>query len=91
MADEIAVFATPDVGRVFLLCRRCRHVVPHYRCYGSADEPGIGRCRWCGSNEFCPGRIANWWAAVWVLGVGWLWRKTLRGFQMWDPRMPIRQ
>ena len=86
---ESVAFATSDVGRFFLGCRRCSRVVPHYRCYGSQREPGIGTCR-CGNNEFSPMRIPEWKAAIWVLAVGWFWRKTIRRLDMWDPRTPMR-
>lgn len=86
---ETVAFATPEVGRFFLGCRRCARVVPQYRCYGSQDAPGVGLCK-CGNNTFSPMVIAEWRAAVWVLVIGWVWRKTIRGYEMWDPRIATR-
>jgi hypothetical protein len=88
MGERVA-FTTAEVGRFFLGCRRCARVVPQYRCYGSAKEPGAGLCR-CGGNEFSPMVIPEWKAALWVLIVGWLWRKTILQREMWDPRIAVR-
>ena len=85
---QTVAFTTPTVGRFFLGCRRCGRVVPQYRCYGSQDEPGAGRCR-CGHYEFSPIRIAEWRAAAWVLTC-LVWRKWVRKCDMWDPRIAMR-
>lgn len=86
--DKVA-FTTPGVDRVFLACDRCQRTVPHYRVYGRRQTtPGM--CR-CGCSQFRPTILPEWAAAWWVLGVGWLWRKTIRREVDWDPRMPIRQ
>ena len=83
------IFTTPGVLRVFLACDACRRVVPHYRVYGSkAVTPG--KCR-CGQTQYRPTTLPEWKAALWVLGAGWLWRKTICRQVEWDPRMPIRQ
>jgi hypothetical protein len=87
---ERAVFTTDDVGRVFLGCKECRRIMPHYRAYGPATKRGVGQCK-CGSTMFRPIRIAEIRAAWWVVVVGWLWRKTIRKETLWDPRMPVRQ
>ena len=86
--NEVA-FASPEVGRFFLGCKRCSHVVPQYRCYGSQDEPGVGLCRHCGNHTFSPMVLPEWRAALWVLGC-YLWRKKFRGYDMWDPRIAMR-
>jgi hypothetical protein len=88
--SEQALFTTPEVARVFLTCAGCHRIMPHYRAYGSQLEPGVGRCRSCGQTQFRPSRIPEWKAAWWLLVVGWLWRKTIRKYAMWDPRMPVR-
>jgi hypothetical protein len=85
---EAVAFATPEVGRFFLGCRRCARVVPQYRCYGSQDEPGVGRCR-CGNNTFSPMTIPEWRAALWVVWC-YVWRKKIRGYEMWDARIALR-
>jgi hypothetical protein len=87
------VFSTPDVGRVFLVCHTCHRVKPHWDISPSdADgEDGDGRCRHCGDNTVIPFRIPEWHAAWWVLVKGWLWRKTIRRKERWDPRLPWRQ
>ena len=83
------VFTTPDIGRIFIACE-CGRVMPHYRVYGiEKAQPGDGLCR-CGGRTFRPVRLPEWKAAIWVLVVGWLWRKTIKGYREWDPRMPIR-
>lgn len=85
-----AVFATADMGRIFIACQECRKVMPHYRIYGRrVTKATDGRCQ-CGSTTFKPIRLPEWKAALWVVGVGWLWRKTIRKEREWDPRMPIR-
>lgn len=82
-----AVFTTPGVLRVFLACDRCQRVVPHYRVYGAnATTPG---CCPCGNIQYRPVTIPEWKAAIWVLVVGWFWRKTVRRCAEWDPRMPV--
>jgi hypothetical protein len=83
------VFTTPGVSRIFIACDACRRVVPHYRVYGS-QRVASGRCK-CGNVQFRPTQLPEWKAAIWVLVIGWLWRKTIRKEQEWDPRMPIRQ
>lgn len=82
-------FTTPGVSRVFIACDSCRRVVPHYRVFGSRAA-AAGCCR-CGGTQYRPTVLPEWKAALWVLVVGWLWRKTLRRQAEWDPRMPIRQ
>lgn len=84
---QVAVFATPEVGRIFLACDACQRVVPHYRAYG---PPATARCR-CGGTLYRPVRIPEWQAAWRVLVVGWLWRKTICRRTLWDPRMPVQQ
>jgi hypothetical protein len=89
---NIVAFATPEVRRLFIACRQCRRIQPHYRAYpppGSKAYDRGGQCS-CGHTEFAPVRIPEWRAAWWVLAVGWLWRKTIRGETNWDPRMPHR-
>lgn len=86
---QVVAFTTPDVGRIFIACDRCHRVMPHYRVYGKKSKPTDGQCR-CGGLQFRPRRLPEWQAAWWVLVVGWLWRKTLRKYPEWDPRMPIR-
>lgn len=89
-APPHVALAEGDVGRVFLGCYRCRRVMPHWRAYATHPTPTDGVCR-CGATHFRPVRIPEWQAAIWVLVVGWLWRKTIRGETQWDPRMPVRQ
>lgn len=92
MADSVA-FTTPQVARFFLACRTCFRVKPHWEV-SPADvdnEDGDGRCRTCGDNTFIPYHIPEWRAALLVLGMGWLWRKTLRRKDRWDPRVPMRR
>ena len=88
MAEQ-AVFTTPDVGRVFLTCKDCGRVKPHYHIYPNLGEPAKPRCR-CGSFYFRPKQISEVVAAWWVLVVGYLWRKTILHADQWDPRMPVR-
>lgn len=84
-------FADDKVGRVFIACRVCGRVVPHYRVYGRVVKNITDGMCYCGRAEFAPVRIPEWRAAIWVLVVGWLWRKTIKREQEWDPRMPIRR
>jgi hypothetical protein len=84
-------FTTPGIDRVFIACDRCGRVMPHYRVYGQkVARVTDGLCR-CGGSTFRPRRLPEWRAAWWVLLVGWLWRKTIRGAAEWDPRVPLRQ
>jgi hypothetical protein len=87
--SEDVAFATPEIGRFFLGCRRCARVVPQYRCYGSQDEAGVGLCR-CGNNTFSPMVIPEWRAALWLLGC-YVWRKQILKKDMWDPRIAVRK
>lgn len=82
-------FATDDVQRIFIACRTCGRVQPHYRAYPPPGSPETGRCP-CGSIDYRPVRLAEWRAAWWVLVVGWFWRKTIKHERQWDPRMPWR-
>ena len=81
-------FTTPDVQRVFLACKECRRLKPHYDLYAKI---GYGKplCK-CGSIFYRPTRIPEWKAAWLVLVVGWLWRNKIRKCDQWDPRLPIR-
>ena len=85
---DVVAFSTPGIGKIFLGCRLCRRVVPQYRCYGNLHEPGIGLCR-CGSNEFSPMPIAEWYAA-WLVLSRLVWRKWILKRAMWDPRISQR-
>lgn len=87
--DEQAAFTTPDVGRIFIACDHCARVMPHYKVYGRMSKPTDGMCR-CGSRTYRPTRVPEWRAMLWVLVVGWFWRKTIQQETEWDPRMPIR-
>lgn len=83
-------FTTPEVGRVFITCQGCARVMPHYRVYGrKVTKPTDGVCA-CGGSFFRPTRLPEWKAMLWVLVVGWIWRKTIRREVEWDPRMPLR-
>jgi hypothetical protein len=85
---ERTAFTTPDVARVFIACDRCHRVKPHYAVYGKkASRSNL--CK-CGNNQYRPVHLPEWQAALWVLVVGWFWRKVLRRESEWDPRMPIR-
>jgi hypothetical protein len=90
-AEEVAVFATPEVSRIFLACDRCRRVRPHYQVYGRVPRSPLESLCKCGSNTFRPIHISEWNAAWRVLVVGFLWRKTILRKTEWDPRMPIRK
>lgn len=80
------VFTTPGIMRIFLGCTQCGRTVPHYRVYG---RKVAGDCR-CGNTSYRPKRLPEWQAAIWVLLVGWVWRKTILKREEWDPRMPLR-
>lgn len=83
------MFTTPTIGRIFIGCKDCLRVMPHYRIYGRRPtSPRDGQCR-CGGTQFRPVRLPEWKAAFWVVVVGWLWRKTINKQQEWDPRMPV--
>lgn len=88
---EWVPFTTPTEGRVFLTCDGCGRVVPHYHAAYSAEEAKQRRpgCRACGHAYFRVTRIPEWKAAWWLLVVGVLWRKTIRGMERWDPRTPV--
>lgn len=75
---------------MFLVCRDCRRMKPHYHVYAPNTAIGKPRCR-CGGVYFVPAALPEWRAAWLVLVVGWFWRKTVRGEQTWDPRLPIRE
>lgn len=83
-------FGTPGVSRVFLACQKCRKVKPHYHLYAPRGTVAKPRCR-CGSVYFTPIRISEVSAAFRVLVLGWLWRKVIRKYPHWDPRLPIRE
>lgn len=87
-ANAVA-FTTDGVSRVFISCRRCARVVPHYRCYGDPADKDVGSCK-CGFREYSPVVLSEWRAAAWVL-LCYAWRHKLRGRAHWDPRMPMRQ
>lgn len=90
MQRDVALFATPEVGRIFLACQTCGRTVPHYRVYGRVGATKTsGRCA-CGATMYRPIVLPAWKAAWWLLVVGWVWRKTMRREPEWDPRMPIR-
>lgn len=84
-------FADPHVGRVFIACDGCRRVKPHYEAYPPAGEKGSFGCPKCHQKFFRPIHLPEWRAALWVLGVGWFWRKTVLKKERWDPRVPIRE
>lgn len=88
--EPTVAFTSPGMGRIFIACDRCHRIMPHYRVYGRVvKRPTDGLCK-CGGALFRPRRINEVAAAWWVLVVGWLWRKTIRKEEEWDPRMPIR-
>lgn len=82
-------FSTPEVSRVFLACRDCGRVKPHYEIYPAIGEIAKGQCR-CGHTIFRPKHIPEWHAACRLLVIGWFWRGVVRRKSAWDPRMPIR-
>lgn len=91
--EQVAVFSTPEVGRIFIACRMCGRIMPHYVAYPPVGTRGKIGCK-CGHREYSPVTLPEWKAAWWVLVVGWLWRKTIRRMhdqKHWDPRLPIRQ
>jgi hypothetical protein len=87
-----AVFATPDVGRLFMICHVCHRVVPSWRLVGHAKQmPHLGCV--CGCQHVRPARIPEVQAAYWVLVRGLLIRRLLgrkRQQSEWDPRLPWR-
>lgn len=61
--------------------------MPSYRAYGNGIRMG---CK-CGNQTFRGRRLPEWRAAIWLLGVGYLWRKLILRKTDWDPRLPLRQ
>jgi len=87
MESERAVLAEDGIGRIFIACKECQRVMPHYRAYGPKEDPTSGMCK-CGGVLFRPTVLPEWKAAWWVLVRGWLIRKKLQKKELWDPRMP---
>lgn len=82
--------ATPTVGRVFIACKQCRRVVPHWRTNRLATEHKPIGCT-CGSLSCAYTRLPEWKAAYWVLVRGLLIRKWILRARLWDPRIPYRE
>lgn len=78
---------TPETGRVFVSCRDCRRLVPHY--YLADQRRAKLGCPRCGGLYFRPVQISEWRAAWFVLS-RLVWRKVVTRQRQWDPRMPMR-
>ena len=85
-SGEIAVGATPDVGRVFMLCNRCRSVVPMWRVMAKKRPKGYRMGCKCGSLDVRVGNLPEWKAAAYVIGA-FVWLKLIQRREQWDPRM----
>jgi hypothetical protein len=86
-SDKV-LWTTPHVARVFMICDKCRQIVPSWRLVGlKLQKSG---CR-CGCSKTWAMQIPEWKAAYWLLIRGWLIRKVLlRKTTNWDPRLPLR-
>jgi len=90
LKNEIAFGTTPAVGRVFVVCEKCRRVVPLWRCVTKKRSANQRTgCR-CGCPNVQPSIIPEWKAAYWVLVRGLLWRKWILRKAEWEPRLPAR-
>jgi len=91
LRGEHVLGASPDVGRVFMVCYECRRVVPAWRLVMSEAKPGtpIG-CR-CGSAHVKTATINALASGWWFFVRGLAWRKLVRRLKEWDPRVPVRK
>jgi hypothetical protein len=87
--DDRVLFATPEVGRVFMVCTECRRVRPAYEIVMRAGTYARVGCA-CGSKTHKPSNLSQMRAAWWLLVKGYLWRKAIRRQADWDPRLPLR-
>ena len=78
---------TPGVGRVFLRCKDCRRLIPHYRVSGKTAASNLA-CR-CGCPYMRPAHINDVLALAWVI-YAFVWRRLIRRLDDWEPRMPFR-
>ncbi len=85
---KVAIGASAEVGRNFLVCKECRRVVAQWHLLmerGERERPG---CR-CGSMYVRPAYIPQWRAALWLI-YGLVWRKWIRRKRLWDARLPVQ-
>lgn len=84
------LWATADVGRVFMVCYSCRRVVPAWRLIISKPRPNQRRGCVCGSGDVKSETIPEWRAGYWLLVRGFLIRRLIGRNAEWDPRLPLR-
>jgi hypothetical protein len=92
LKGRYAVGASPEVGRLFLVCKECRKVVPMWRCVATKENrlKRMG-CK-CGHQYVRPAHIPEWQAALWVVVVGLFWRRLIwQRKDDWDARIPWRK
>lgn len=90
--ERPTLWATPDVGRVFMVCTGpagCGRVVPVWRLVSAKPAPGDQGCR-CGNAYVRVKQIPAWQAAWWLFVRSWLIRKVILKKTNWDARMPVR-
>ncbi len=87
--DDRVLFASPTVGRVFMVCTDCQRIRPAYELVMKAGTFSKVGCA-CGSKYSKPTNPPVLRAVWWLLVKGYLWRKAIRRLTNWDPRLPMR-
>lgn len=93
LTGRVAIGASPQVSRVFLVCNDCQRVVPMWRCVIAKVRPGQKVGCTCGSGLVRPRRVSYATAAYWLVLRGIVVRRVLlrkRAQDEWDPRIPVQ-
>ncbi len=83
---EVALGASREVGRIFLVCTSCQATVPQWHLVQKVGERERIGCR-CGNVEVKPKRINSLAAALWLF-YGFVWRGLVLRKATRDPRLP---
>lgn len=86
------LFTEPHIERYFMRCLGCGRILPHYRGCVTAEDRQKGHkigCR-CGGvrSRIC---VVPVWQGLPLLLWCYLWRKCIKGYTFWDPRMPAKR
>lgn len=89
-ANRVVIGAADGIGRIFVRCQDCSHVVPAWRLIKPHKTTERMGCK-CGCMYVVPRTISTPLGLWWLFVRGYLVRGMILRKPDYDPRIPMRQ